>query len=400
MTPTIDTELKSILPALSESEYNALEQSLMEEGCRDALIVWLQEDIIIDGHNRFEICTRLGIDYDITEYEFDSRHDVMLWIYDNQLARRNLTDEQRAYYSGKRYKLEKSSEQFHGNQYTISGGGQNVHHQKTAQRIAEDNNESERTIRRNEKYMEAVDAIAEHSPELKDSILSGETGASKQDIVQFAGVLKETPEIGQAAIDEMVAGNAKGFKQAVTFIRRQERTHEAQSLPEGVFNVIYADPPWEYSNSGLEGSAASHYQTMSTENICALLEDQGANIAKDAVLFLWVTNPLLEDGLKVINEWGFNYKTNITWVKPYVNKGKSGWYIQGHHELLLIATRGSGLPSWQPPSVQEIGNGEHSAKPAEFRDLIERMYPDYNYLELFARNQPPRDGWVFWGNEA
>lgn len=172
-------------------------------------------------------------------------------------------------------------------------------------------------------------------------------------------------------------------------------------LPEGKYDVIYADPPWEYSNSGISGAAENHYSTMPTEKIMLLSDNEGNSVMsvfpENAVLFMWVTNPLLEDGLKVLKSWGFEYKTNVVWIK---DKAGQGFYVKGQHELLLIAVKGSHRPddSLYIRSVVEHPRLEHSQKPEVFYELIETLYPDGKYLELFARNS--RDKWTSWGNEV
>ncbi|MHC4621956.1 MAG: MT-A70 family methyltransferase [Planctomycetota bacterium] len=393
-----DVQLTPVVPPLRPEELAGLEASILEHGVMDALKVWPTEfgDVLLDGHNRYAIAEKHGLPYEVQPVAVDGWAEARIWILDNQLGRRNLTDEQHTYLLGARYEAE--SWDIGDNQHT------RVRHYDepsgaTHKRLAKENGVSASTVERAAKYKQAVDAIAGDSEELKNAILAGKVASSKKDVMQFAGVMKKEPTLGKAAVDEVAAGNAKSFKQAMAYVRKEERHEEAQALPDAVFNVIYADPPWEYSNSGLEGSAAKHYPTMKTSDICELLETIDAQIADNAVLFLWVTNPLLVDGLRVLKAWGFEYKTNLVWVKPYVNRGKSGWYVQGHHELLLIAARGKCTPQVQPQSVTELPRTEHSTKPDEFRYLIERMYPGYNYLELFARNQPPRNGWVFWGNE-
>jgi len=84
----IDPELKSLIPPLAEEEYQLLEQSILQEGCRDALVIW--QDTIIDGHNRYEICNKHGIAYITTEMEFDNICQVKEWMINNQFSRRNL----------------------------------------------------------------------------------------------------------------------------------------------------------------------------------------------------------------------------------------------------------------------------------------------------------------------
>ncbi len=167
-------------------------------------------------------------------------------------------------------------------------------------------------------------------------------------------------------------------------------------LPKGKFDVIYADPPWEYRNSGVNGAASKHYETMSIDRLCKM---PLTVVADNAVLFMWTTNPLLVECIPVIEAWGFEYKTNICWVKiGRGTYGKLGFYVSGRHELLLICTKGSFLPKYLPPSVFESEKEKHSQKPQEFYKIIERMYPDRKYIELFARNK--RRGWASWGHES
>ena len=89
----IDKEFASLIPPLSEDEYARLESSILAEGCRDALILWWE--ILIDWHNRYRICQKHGIDYDTKQLEFKHREEVLIWIMQNQLSRRNLNDFQR-----------------------------------------------------------------------------------------------------------------------------------------------------------------------------------------------------------------------------------------------------------------------------------------------------------------
>lgn len=164
--------------------------------------------------------------------------------------------------------------------------------------------------------------------------------------------------------------------------------------------VLYADPPWEYSNDGFDSSAASQYATMSTERLCGTFAEWVRdNLPDDAVLFMWATNPLLPDALRVVEAWGFEYKTNLTWVKRG-GTGGTGFYVRGLHELLLLCTRGRAVPppELRPASVIEAPATRHSAKPHSVYEVIEGMYPHGPYVEFFARNT--RGGWGSWGNEV
>lgn len=180
-------------------------------------------------------------------------------------------------------------------------------------------------------------------------------------------------------------------------------TSDPKPAPPGIYNVIYADPPWPYDNQMKEGSTSLHYGSMPLEDICKLLHTTGLGIAPDAVLFMWVTNPFLKDALSVVEAWGFEYKTNLVWVKTELEKPGIGFYVRGRHELLFICTRGSFTPlakDISPPigSVITAPVQDHSRKPQEVYDLIERLYPKCNYVELFARSK--REGWKSWGNEV
>lgn len=185
--------------------------------------------------------------------------------------------------------------------------------------------------------------------------------------------------------------------------KRAEKVAAAQSLPDTVFNVIYADPPWLYDNNITSwGPASLHYDTMDLQAVCDLPQRINLHVADDAVLFLWVTNPFLQDAFKVLEAWGFEYKTNIAWVKTDLEKPGSGFYVRGRHELLFIATRGSFTPLDKhiaPPigSVVSAPLQEHSRKPDEVYSIIERLYPQCNYVELFARRE--REGWTGYGDE-
>jgi N6-adenosine-specific RNA methylase IME4 len=166
------------------------------------------------------------------------------------------------------------------------------------------------------------------------------------------------------------------------------------------YPVLLVDPPWDYrlynETSGSARAAAEHYPTMKLKEICGL---PVAGIATDdAILFMWTTAPHLQESFEVLAAWGFEYKTNVVWVK---HAQGLGFFVRGQHEHLLIATRGDipcPLPANRPTSVIQSPRREHSRKPDEAYELIERMYPELPKIELFARGK--REGWSAWGNQA
>lgn len=175
------------------------------------------------------------------------------------------------------------------------------------------------------------------------------------------------------------------------------RPQEPVPPPPGTYSLIYADPPWRYEFSETESrEIENQYPTMDLDAI--KLIPVATWTAPDAMLFLWATSPKLEEAMSVLTAWGFGYRTCMVWVKDKIGMG---YYARQQHELLLIGRRGEPKvpePGDRPPSVIVAPRTEHSAKPPEVYDLIERMYPGQKYLEMFARNR--RDGWEPWGNQV
>lgn len=220
-------------------------------------------------------------------------------------------------------------------------------------------------------------------------------GISFRDSVQsqkLAKLRKEKPKEFEA-----VKRGEKTYKD-VHREGRKQKAHAAVKAEEklkGKYRVIYADPPWKYGDGGYgSGPAEFHYPTMTVEEICELPVQELA--LSNAVLFIWVTSPLLEDVFRVIAAWGFKYKASFVWDKV---KHNVGHYVSVRHEFLLIATRGSCTPDDKRliDSVQEIERGKHSEKPEAFRVYIDQMYPNGKRVELFARKKT--DGWDVWGNQ-
>jgi len=205
----------------------------------------------------------------------------------------------------------------------------------------------------------------------------------------------------------IVTQAAQAIRQERTDQRRQERIEKIVQIAQGnsdlaetaiLYPIVYVDPPWRYDYSPTDNrEIENHYPTMTLEEICLL---PVAEIATpDSVLFLWTTSPKLAESMQVIEAWSYTYKTCMVWDKERMGMG---YYARQQHELLLIATRGAVPvpdPANRPPSViRARRDNEHSVKPAEFYEVIERMYPDLPKIELFARNR--RTGWAAWGNEA
>jgi N6-adenosine-specific RNA methylase IME4 len=171
------------------------------------------------------------------------------------------------------------------------------------------------------------------------------------------------------------------------------------------YATILADPPWQFQNR--TGKMAPEHKRLLRYPTMELKEIMELPVAKLAAarshLYLWVPNALLQEGLKVMEAWGFTYKTNIVWYKIRKDGGPDGrgvgFYFRNVTELLLFGLRGS-MRTLQPGRTQvnliSTRKREHSRKPDEIYDLIEECSPG-PHLELFARFG--RKGWDQWGNE-
>jgi N6-adenosine-specific RNA methylase IME4 len=168
------------------------------------------------------------------------------------------------------------------------------------------------------------------------------------------------------------------------------------------YNIIYADPPWEYKESGSGNRVVkSKYPTMNIEDIKNMPIQ---SIAGDnAILFLWVTFPRLQEGLDVISSWGFKYKSlGFNWIKKNKKSNSNFWgmgyYTRQNPEICLIGVKGKMKPLVRNVhSVIETPIEEHSKKPHVIREKIIDIVGDLPRIELFARQES--DGWDIWGNE-
>ena len=174
------------------------------------------------------------------------------------------------------------------------------------------------------------------------------------------------------------------------------------NFPDKKYNIIYADPPWRYQGQMMNSSVTDHYSVMTIDDIANL---PVKNISDDnCVLFMWVTLPKLNEFMRVVEGWGFKYKTTaFVWVKK--NKVSNSFFMglgrwtRANPEICILATKGKiSRRSNSVRQLQIFPIGEHSKKPNEFRDLITELVGNLPRIELFARQKTP--DWDVWGNEV
>lgn len=197
------------------------------------------------------------------------------------------------------------------------------------------------------------------------------------------------------SLDKVPGGKAVSWRDVCHKLLPAPKAKDAPPIPVGLYDIIYADPPWQYDFSETDSrKVENQYPTMAVEEIAELK----IPTADDCTLFLWATTPKIREALLVLDKWGFDYKTNLVWDKEKIGMG---YWFRGQHELLMVATKGDAQPpaeSVRVASVYKEPRTEHSKKPDYFYGLVEAYFPNGKYLELFAR-QKYSNKWETWGNE-
>jgi N6-adenosine-specific RNA methylase IME4 len=234
--------------------------------------------------------------------------------------------------------------------------------------------------------------VAEGQGDARDKIARylgvGRTTIERAEAVVEAA--EEEPEEYGYLVEQMDrSGKVAGAYRRLTVLRQaKELDATPPELPTGPFQVIVADPPWQYDSGG-----SLPYPTMPVEEIKAMPVCEIAD--ENATLWLWTTNAHLPVAFDVVTAWGFEYKTMLTWVKDRMGTGE---WLRGQTEHCLLAARGKPVFFHENHStVLEAARREHSRKPEEFYALVEATCPG-GKVELFCRQR--RKGWRAYGNDT
>ena len=408
---------------LDEETVKALIKSFDEHGQQTPIIVYgdaaaAEVDLGAGGH-RLEAALRLGIKV-LCRHKSGDELDRQLCEIDENLIRADLTAADRALFLARRKEiyLVKHPETARG----VAGGRarQNSATDKLsfAASTAEATGQDTRTIRRDVERGEKISAAALQ-------MLRGTRHDKGVTLDQLKRL--ETREAQESyareliAADKAIAQTSKDIRTAKQASNRESRLRLVNyiaetgrkaggEMPRRAYAIGYADPAWEQEAWSDETGQDKglKYPTMPLDEIKALCAGDRSPFTKDAVLFLWVTANRLDDGIAVLQAWGFDYVTCLVWDK--VNIGMGRW-VRDRHEILLIGKRGSvslaPLMGTQPESVYAEPKGDHSRKPVWFAEQIDRQWPELRKLELFQRKASLAEGdirlnglWDFWGNQA
>ena len=383
-TPAAWHPYANLFPWIDGAAREEFKADIRKNGVIEPIVMY--EGMILDGRNRYEVARDLGIEYPITDYIGD---DPLGFVIAKNLTRRHLTESQRAMVAADIGKLDRGGLRGKGSIDPLS-----------AEQRAELTGVGRASVVR-------ADAVKEHGiPEVAAAVKQGDMAVSMAaDIAKLPHdeqrklIEAADPKVLRAVIKEKRA-DVQAEKKERRVTRERELAGNIVALPEKKYGVIYADPEWKFQvysdNTGQDRAAGNHYPTSPTDEICARPVADIA--AKDCVLFLCATAPMLPDALRVMEAWGFKYKSHLVWRKPHVG---TGYWFRNGHELLLVGTRGkipAPAPGTQFDSIINAPTTEHSEKPDRFYEIIEAYFPNLPKIELNARRR--REGWSAWGNEA
>ena len=337
MNIQINPTFKSLIPALSAEEYTQLEQNIVKDGCREPLILW--GDVLIDGHNRYEICTNNEIDFKTVQKEFSNENEAINWMIDNQLGRRNISPQQRDYLIGKRYKGEKK--QGERTDLTLA---HNEPKSSTADTIAKQNNVSRETVKRAEKFADGVDKIATVNPELKETILSGSSDFTKKEIIEIAKApVEKIPEIIEAKKPHVTnnSGNNEWYtpKEYVEIARKSMGSIDCDPASSEVANkTVQSEVFYTCDDDGLQ-------------------KDWNGNVWMNPPYSTDLINQFSEKLINQIEQGNtkqacvlVNNATETKWFQLMAEKAQAIWFIKSRIKFL----NASGIPQNTPLQGQCI----------------------------------------------
>jgi len=224
---TIDQKFKDLLPVLPSDVYTALQVEILRDGCNDPLTIWEETNILLDGHNRLSICDANDIEYEYSTVSLPNRDEAKRWILRRARARRNSTPNQLSYMRGLEYNLRKGS---HGGDHKSKGKNCTLN---ASEELSEEHDVSERTIKNDAKYAEAIDTIAETvGPEAKQVLLS--SGVTKKKVADIAKLPKKQRG---AAVNSITSS---GKKEATTKVKPNAKA-KPKPKPTRTVLELYGD---------------------------------------------------------------------------------------------------------------------------------------------------------------
>lgn len=401
LTITIDPEFRSLIPPLTSEERLALEVSIVGEGCRDPIVLW--GDVIVDGHNRHEICTAQGISFETCQIVFSDRLDAMIWIRRNQVTRRNLTDDQRLMNREalRRLESEKARQERARKAGEAGGSGRSKKNSLEANVTSKllepdleanvsdksENQQPAKTAKRPPKSNTRTRAKA-----------AAEIGQTEHRLRNAAFVIDAAPELAaKVQSGEMPLAAAVREVKRAEIVRQLESVEaKEQKALAGEYDVIVIDPPWpmqKIERDVAPNQVAFEYPVMKEHEIAALKMPA----ADDCHMWLWTTHKFLPMALRLLDVWKFEYVCTFVWHKP---GGFQPFGLPQYNcEFALYARKGSPkfIDTKALPVCFNAPRGAHSEKPEQFYDVVRRVTAGRR-IDIF--NRRAIDGFDVWGKES
>ena len=354
----INPEYEQLLPKLPKEEYEALKLSIQKEGLHFPIIV-NKNGVILDGHHRYKICQELELAIRFEIKEFANSLLEKKFVIESNLLRRQLTTFQRIKMAKPLIEIER---------------------ELAKERQGKRTDLTESNINQNSDGGQVLD------------IVSSRIGTSRETLNEALWLMDNAPkedleklDSGERAISNLYR-ETKRFK-TIADLREKAKTIET---PEGLFDVIVVDPPWAYgSQYDPEGRrCASPYPEMTVDKIKAIKLPMNQN----CIVWLWTTNAFIHDAFHILETWGLEPKTILTWVKDRMGLGD---WLRGKTEHCIMAIKGKPIINLTNQSTALFGEArEHSRKPEEFYKLVDLLCFG-SKLDYFAREK--RVSWSIFG---
>jgi len=361
----INPDFKDLLKPLTEHAFETLEKNILSDGCRDALVLW--DGFIVDGHNRYHICSKHNLPFETIHKTFESEAHARIWIRNNQLGRRDLLPAERIKLVMDNQedleKLEDRAQQNSANNNRYIKQKQLSENQifndcRPGDSCKEEETKEEKHKRWNESKIDAK--IAAKADVSRDSVHRYRTVMEK-------GTTEE--------IEAMHSGK-EPIKPIYEKIRHREKTQTSKKLfSHKDYSVIYVEP-FERDRSDLEIGWTERYLPVELNAIPMkeFLDEQAA-------LFLWTPPNMLEESLKLMKSWGFEYST------MFIGRNEDPFkdaYNSIDHQLLLVGSYGGDFQQIDSLTSSYLPDDYHGSSRHEFaRQLIESMYGEGNKLDFF-----------------
>ena len=386
MQITIDSEFKRLIPPLSTEEFSTLEQLIVRDGCTNPLSIWRVggENVLVDGHNRYKICEKLGKKFEIKQVEFEDRDYAKQWIINQQFGRRNLAPGVRAALVSDAARIEEAIKRKESAKIAAK-----VSHQPIADKGVSVRDKVPPTLK--PPISKTYEAIAK------------EKNVPAREVRAFREIeATNKPLAAKVRIGEVSLADARREVKREVLIEKLESVEAVKAKEiSGRYDVIVIDPPWPMEK--IERDERPHqvkfdYPTMSLKEIA---EDIGESLKKhaeaDTHIFLWTTQKFLPNAFNLLEEWKLKYVCVFVWHKP------GGFQPIGlpqyNAEFVIYARKGSPkfVDTKRFNTCFEAPRGKHSEKPEEFYELLRRVTAGRR-LDMFNRREI--EGFDGWGKES